>query len=151
MRPPKKLPRGVYPRGNNYYIRYADQYGKIQRECIGPFLELAKSAVEKRRCEVREGTFFPEKLKSRFALFGEVAGIYFKLAKKRRSWKDAEDHLQTLKSLNDVPLAEITPARIEGVLNRLQEEREWAPATWNRHRSTVSGVFRCAIREGKAQ
>jgi site-specific recombinase XerD len=149
-----KLPRGVFQRKGvgDYWIRYADQHGKIHREHVGPFLQPAKHAVEKRRSQVRGGTFFPEKVKARALLFGELKKDYLRLAKARkRSWRDDEDHLETLKALNDVPIADLTPARLEAVISDAAEEREWAPATFNRHRSTVSGVFRCAIRGAKTQ
>jgi len=153
MKQNNKLPRGVFMRGGHYWIRYKDQRSKIHREHVGPFLTPAKDAVEKRRSEVRSGTFFPEKVKARALLFGEIAKDYLKLAKARkRSWRDDEDHLEAVKeALNDVPIADLSPARLEGVLSELAEDREWAPATFNRHRSTVSGVFRCAIHAAKAQ
>ena len=69
----KKLPRGVFGRNSEYWIRYTDQHGKLHREKVGPFLEQAKAAVQKRRSEVREGKFFPEKIKKRVVLFGELA------------------------------------------------------------------------------
>jgi hypothetical protein len=60
-------------------------------------LEPAKAAVEKRRSEVREGKFFPEKMKARSVLFSELAKDYLKHAQARkRTWRDSEDHLQAL-------------------------------------------------------
>ncbi len=150
---PDELPRGVFIRDEQYWIRYRDQNGRLHREKAGPLLETAKAYIEKRRTERREGKFFPKKMvKVRPLLFGDIAAEYLKLAKgHKRSWRDDEDHLQALKSLNDVPVADITPGRLDGVLSDLAAEREWAPATVNRHRSTVSGVFQQAIHNRKTE
>jgi integrase len=152
MKRDTKLPRGVFENKGEYWIRYRDRTGQLHREAVGPLLTQAVAAYQKRRIELREEKFFPEKIKARALLFGEIAKDYLKLAKARkRSWRDDEDHLEALKALNNVPIAELNPARLEGVISDIAEEREWAPATFNRHRSTVSGVFRCAIRAGKLQ
>jgi site-specific recombinase XerD len=143
----------VFINKGEYWIRYADQHGKIHREKVGPFLEPAKAAVEKRRTEVRERKFLPERFRERSVLFGEVATDYLKHAKgQKRTWRDSEDHLQALlEILKDAPVAELTPGRLESVLNELSQRRGWSPATFNRHRSTLSATFQCAIRNGKAE
>jgi site-specific recombinase XerD len=148
----KKPPRGVFVRDGEYWIRYADQFGKMHREKAGPLVSEAVAAYQTRKSEVRAGKFFPDQFKRRPLLFGEVAKEYLKLARARkRSWRGDEDHLEALKALNDVPIADLTPARLENVISDLAEEREWAQATFNRHKSTVSGVFKYAIRAEKAQ
>src|SRR5438094_870672 len=83
----KKLPRGVFVRNGEYWIRYADQHGKLHREKVGPFLEPAKGAVEKRRTEVRERQFLPERFRRRSILFGELAKEYLQHAQRtKRDW-----------------------------------------------------------------
>ncbi|HEY6273159.1 MAG TPA: hypothetical protein VIX19_14350 [Terriglobales bacterium] len=153
MNKPRKLPRGIFVRDGEYWINYRDQLGRRHREHVGPFLEFAKRALEKRHTERAEGKFFPERMgKVHPVLFGEIAKAYLKLAKgRKRSWRDAEDHLQALECLNNVPISELTAGRLESVLNELAEEREWKPATFNRHRSTISGVFEYGIQVGKVQ
>src|SRR5215472_9205537 len=97
MRRPKKLPRGIFLREGWYWIRYADQHGRLHREKASPMLEGAKAALEKRRTEVRELKFFPEKVKQRPVLFSELAKDYLKLAQgRKRSWDHDEDHLNNL-------------------------------------------------------
>ena len=57
------LPRGVYekiPDSKDYWIRYADDKGRIRRQHIGKSLAAAKELVEQRRTEVRLGRFNPE-------------------------------------------------------------------------------------------
>jgi integrase len=147
----RKLPRGIFLRNGWYWIRYTDQHGKLHREKGSPLLEAAKAALEKRRTEVREARFFPEKIKQRSLLFGEIARDYLKLAKrKKRTWREDEDHLEALASLNDIPIADLTSGRLETILDSLSAEREWKPATFNRYRSTLSGVFKLAVKNGKA-
>jgi site-specific recombinase XerD len=53
--------------------------------------------------------------------------------------------------LKDVSVAELTPGRLESTLNELSYRRKWSPATFNRHRSTLSAMFQCAIHNGKAE
>ncbi|HEV2416204.1 MAG TPA: site-specific integrase [Terriglobia bacterium] len=50
----------------------------------------------------------------------------------------------------DYPLADLTPGRIESDLGQSAEEEEWMPATYNRYRALLSGVFSLAMRNGKA-
>src|SRR5438876_7175663 len=102
MKRSAKLPRGIFIRNGWYWIRYTDQHGKLHREKGSPLLEGAKAALEKRRTQVREEKFFPEKIRQRSLLFGEIARDYLKLAKRRkRTWYEDEDHLQALAALSD--------------------------------------------------
>jgi site-specific recombinase XerD len=148
-----KLPRGVFVRDGVYWIRFSDQHGKIHRQHIGPFLESAKAAVERRRDQVRSGQFFPELVRQRSLVFGELANDYLRHAKlKKRSWRDSEDHVQALLTrLKDAPVAELTAGRLEAVLDELSEERGWSPATFNRYRSTLSAIFKHARKHAKVE
>lgn len=58
----KRLPRGVYekiPGSGDYWIRYADDKGKIRRQHVGKSLAAARDLAEQRRTEVRHGKFDP--------------------------------------------------------------------------------------------
>jgi len=147
----KKLTRGVFVRNNDYWIRYTDQHGKLHREKVGPFLEPAKRAVEKRRSDIREGKFFPEKIKARSVLFGEIAMDYLRHARlTKRDWKHDEARLNVLlEAWKDVPVAELTPGRIEATAAEVGEKRRWSDATHNRYRALTSGIFRRAIKNRK--
>jgi len=62
-----KKQRGVYerPKGSNvWWILYYDQFGKRHREKVGP-KGLAITAYQKRKTEIREGKFLPEKVNER--------------------------------------------------------------------------------------
>ena len=78
----RKLPRGVFQRDGLFWICYADQNGKFHREKVGPFIKQAQSAYQKRKSEVREGKFFPEKVRQRPILFSEVAQDFLDCSKK---------------------------------------------------------------------
>jgi integrase len=152
MKRPKKLPRGVFVRNAEYWIRYTDQHRKLRREKVGPFLELVKSTVEKRRSEVREGKFFPEKITQRPILFSEVARDFLSYSKKfkRSHAHDTSRMAELLRLWRDVPIPDLTPGRIEKDLSECSEQDQWMPATYNRYRALVSEVFSLAIRDQKA-
>jgi integrase len=112
----------------------------------------AKNALKKRQTEVREGHFFPEKIKQRSVLFGQIAKDYIARVKQiKRDWAHDEARVKVLlEHLKDVPIAELKPGRLEGVLAELAEKNHWMPATSNRYRALLSGIFRLAIKNGKA-
>lgn len=109
--------------------------------------------MEKRRTEKYEGKFFPEKIKQRSLLFGEMSKDY--LAQVRQSKKRDKAHAEQripvlLEALKDAPIDELTPGRLDSVLAGLAEKHGWTSATQNRYRSLLSGIFRQAVRNGKA-
>ena len=145
--------RGIFekdPGSGVWWIRYADQYGKIHREKIGP-KSFAKSAYQKRKTEVREGRFFPDKFKKRQAPFSEVAQDFLKHSKKvKRSYGHDRTRMVILLRLwRDCPLSSLSPGRIERDLTDCAIEEKWAPATYNRYRALASAVFSLAIRNEK--
>lgn len=147
----KKLPRGVFVRNGEYWIRYADQNGRLHREKVGPFIRQAHSAYQKRKSDVREGKFFPDKLRRRVILFEEVALDFLDYSKKeKRSHKHDISRMEALLRLwRDIPIVDLTSGRIEKDLSDCAQQDEWAPATYNRYRALVSAVFSLAIRNGK--
>src|SRR5690349_21290505 len=89
MTPKKKLPRGVFLRSGLYWIRFQDGHGKIRREKVGPYLKQAVAAYQKRKSEVREGTFFPRKVTRRVVRFAEIAADFLKYSENfKRSYPD---------------------------------------------------------------
>lgn len=147
-----RLPRGVFKRDGVFWIRYADQSGRIHREKIGPFLKQAVAAYQKRKSQVREGKFFPEKVGRRVVSFAEIACDFLAHSKqtKRSHGHDASRMETLLRLWRDCPLADLVPGRIERNLAETAEQEEWMPATYNRYRALVSGIFSLAIRNGKA-
>lgn len=156
MKRPKKLPRGIFipkEKGTDWYwIRYTDREGRKHRKKASPFLEDAKAMLAKRHVELREGKFFPEKVSERPVLFGEIARDY--LAKVRQGRKRDKKHDEQrvpvfLDVLKDVPVDDLTPGRLDSVLDCLADKRQWSRSTQNRYRSVLSGIFRQAIRDAR--
>jgi integrase len=146
-----KLSRGIFWRDCAYWIRYADRSGHMHREKIGPFLRQAEAAYRKRKSEVREGKFFPEKLKQRTVLFRELARDFLAYSKQnKRSYPHDVARMETLSRLwRDCPAIEMNPGRIERDLANCADENSWAEATYNRYRALASAVFSLAIRNSK--
>jgi integrase len=148
----RKFPRGVFTRNGVFWIRYQDQLRNIRREKVGPFLKQAVAAYQKRKSEVREGKFFPDRMKQRLILFAEIAEDFLAYSKKfKRSYPDDLSRTANVQRLwRNLPLADLSPGRIERDLSECAKQQKWAPATYNRYRALVSAAFSLAIRNGKA-
>ena len=147
-----------------WWIRYADQYGHIHREKAGP-KSLAQKAYEKRKTDIREGKFFPEKLgKRRDMLFKDMGKLYLEEHSKvnKRSYPGDVHVMRRLnEAFGEKALSEITAEDIERCKNRLvregtvkkgkQRSRPLSVATVNRHLALLSGVFNKAIAWGKTK
>jgi integrase len=146
------LPHGIFKRDGVLWIRYQDQYGRIRREKVGPSLKQAVAAYQKRKSQVREGKFFPDKLNRRVLMFAEAASDYLAYSRQfKRSYPDDVGRMQNLLRLwRSLPLTDISPGRVERDLSECAEQGSWAPATYNRYRALASAVFALAIRNEKA-
>lgn len=149
----KKLPRGVFERDGVYWIRYADSSGKIRREKVGPFVTQAGAAYQKRKSEVREGKFFPDKIKSHCVGFAEIAKDaleYSRATKVAAAYKADQWHMEIVLGWFREKLAtDLTPQEIERRLSELAQAGR-KPATVNRYRALLSLVYSVAVRNGKA-
>ena len=151
----KHRERGIFerPKGSGiWWIRYADQFGKLHREKVGP-KSLAKAAYRKRKTDIREGKFFPEKIRRRREiLFRDMAKLYLEEHAKvnKRSWKTDEERLARLKeSFGDRRLSAISKQDVERF--RAVLARELSPATVNRYMALLKTVFNKAIEWGKTK
>jgi len=147
----EELPRGVFerPRGSGvYWIRYADSARRMRREKIGPKLQLAIDAYHKRKIEVREQRFFPERPRS--ALFEELTRDFLELSRIRHSRKHYEHNLNFVEFLlghfRGRAADQVTAQEIMRVLGAPED---WAPATRNRYRAAISGIYSLAFRNDK--
>ena len=146
--------RGVFERPKDsgiWWIRYADQFGKIHREKVGP-KSLALDCYRKRKIEIREGKFFPEMITpKREMLFKDMANLYMEEHSKinKRSWKTDQQRMARLKKhFSGQPLSEITRQEVERF--RVVLAKELAHATVNRHMALLKNLFSKAIAWGKA-
>ena len=147
-----------------WWIRYSDQYGHIHREKVGP-RKLAKEAYEKRKTDIREGKFFPEKLRQRRdMLFKDMSKLYLEEHSRvnKRSY-DGDRHVMNRlnQAFGEKALSEITTEDVERFKNRLIKEgrvknskeksKPLSVATVNRHLALMSGVFNKARAWGKTK
>jgi len=130
----------------DWWIRYADQYGHIHREKVGP-KSLAKKAYEKRKTQIREGEFFPQQLgRRRDMLFKDMAKMYLEDHSKvnKRSYPtDCYIMVRLKQAFGEKALSEITVQDVERFKGRLAQEV--SVATVNRHLALLSGVFNKAL------
>jgi integrase len=149
----ERLPRGIFVRNKWYWIRFADQHGRIRRQKASPLLEHAKAALERRHTEVRALKFFPERVRQHQVLFGHAARAYLQIVRSRkRSWREDVSYFKTLlPHFQDLPIDSITAGKIEEVLSEISTERQWKPATFNRARAVLSALFSWCLRKGTLQ
>ena len=148
----KRKERGIFERpvgSGIWWARYADQHGKIHREKVGP-KSLARDVYRKRKTEVREGRFFPERIGKRDVLFEETVDDYLARVKGRlRSYKDVERHGTMWKGhFANRTLRSIVPGDIERYV--AGRSKEVAPASVNRELAFLKRLFNVAIEDGKA-
>ncbi len=141
--------RGIFekvPGSGLWWVRYADQRGKLRREKAG-----TKSAAimlyRKRKTEILQGKKLPEAVRRRTITFGELAQDALRYSEHhKRSYNDDQSRMTRLLAwFKDRPAEAITPGEIEQRLG----EPGWADGTVNRYRALLSLVYRLAIRHGK--
>ncbi len=55
----KPKDRGLYLRGKTWYVRFADQHGRLHVEKVGPSKDVASKVYQSRKAAVSERRFFP--------------------------------------------------------------------------------------------
>ncbi len=145
--------RGIFEKvkgSREWWIRYADQYGHIHREKVGP-KSLAQKAYEKRKTQIREGDFFPRQLgRRRDMLFKDMAKLYLEDHSKvnKRSYPtDCYNMRRLTQTFGEKALSEIGPQDVEKFKARLK--KEVSVATTNRYLGLLTGIFNKAIEWGK--
>jgi len=123
----------IYQRGNQWWIEY--RYRKKRyREAVGPDEDLARDVISKRRVEIREGKFFPEKLKEPDPVtFHAFAVEYLKWAKTNKKPSTYRGDLSTMRRLDqefgDQNLHDITGWQIEKWKSKRREAAKRKDAT----------------------
>ena len=70
--------RGIFerpPGSGVWYVRYKDEHGRLHKEKVGP-KGLAQKVYQKRKTEIAERRFFPEKFKRRDVLLADMIDDY---------------------------------------------------------------------------
>jgi len=129
----------IFQKQGSYYIDYyAD--GKRFREKVGPSHKLARQVEIKRKAEIAEGKFFPDRSKPTIT-FSEMVDLYWDLHAKQKPGARFTGY--TLKRLRSVfgqkRLDQIT---IPDVLRYLNEVKETSSAaTANRYHNVLRAIF----------
>jgi len=145
--------RGVFERRpGEFWIRYIDSQGRLRREKAGT-KGMAIDLYRKRKTEALAGRKLPEKLRRRSVPFAELCHDTLEYSRShKRSHETDRIHMETLLArFRDCSADTLTPAEIERYLSQTAEERDWAPATVNRHRALLSLVFRLGLQNGKVE
>jgi len=146
----RRHPRGVFerPRGSGiWWVRYHDEHGREYREKVGA-KGLAADVYRKRKTEIAERRFFPERIHRREVPLGTMIDEVLERTKNLRaaceyaragkSWKAA---------LGRRLLSQVLPGDIQRYAAR--RLRKVAPATVNRELSFLRRVFNLALADGK--
>jgi len=143
--------RGVFerPRGSGvWWVRYHDEHKREHREKVGP-KALALKVYQKRKNEVQEHRFFPERIRRCDVLLADMIDDYLARAESLRAFAEYERAARYWKeALPGRTLADVMPGDIERYM--VQRSQEVAPATVNRALSFLRRVFNVAISDGKA-
>jgi hypothetical protein len=75
--------RGIFerpPGSGIWYVRYKDDHGRLHKEKVGP-KGLAQKVYQKRKTEIAERRFFPERFKRRDVLLADFFKDYLERVK----------------------------------------------------------------------
>jgi site-specific recombinase XerD len=148
-KPARRRQRGIFerPTGSGvWWARYHDEYGREHREKVGP-KGLAGDLYRRRKTEIAERRFFPERIRRRDVLLSaflhaflrdHVEGRLRNAAHYRRyaeRWSQA---------LGTRPLRQIVPGDVARFV-RQRQEAGFAPASINRELAFLRRAFNVAI------
>jgi site-specific recombinase XerD len=140
--------RGVYeriPGSGEWWIRYADESGRIRREKAGT-KRAAVDIYRKRKTEILQGKKLPETLRTRVIRFSELAADARKYVEDHNRGKQIDLHrISHLEEAFGDRAAEIP---IED-LREWFTSHNWSAGTWNRYKSVLSRIYRLGIENNK--
>ena len=153
-RPAKPRSRGVYeqPKGSGiWWILYYDQTGHRHREKIGP-KSLATQVYTKRKNEIAERRFFPERLRQRdvpvFAYLQEFMAEHV-IGRLRNAKHYEQYRARWAAALKGKGLRQVLPEDVSRYAAKRRAAGK-APATINRELSFLRRAFNVAIKNQKA-
>jgi integrase len=138
--------KGLYKRGNVWWIRYAGLDGRIRFESSGSTsFKDAQARLINRKKAVQEGKEPLPVKKIANHTFNELADHYEKWAERQRSFKCKKGFVKQLrKAFGNLPLRRFTTMLIEEYQSKATVEGK-APATPNRHVTTLKHMFTKAV------
>ena len=143
--------RGLYQRNGSpfWFIRYADQNGRIRRLSTGTTeKKLAKAILDKKKTEVVENKHLDIKRLPNVG-FHELCDQYWEIRGKSMRAHGINYTLDLWKQyFGNAPLREITQQKIERYLTDSAETRGWNVASRNRYLIMLKAVFTKAVEWG---
>ena len=137
--------KGIYKRGNNFWIRFTGPDDKTKFESSRSHRKRdAEALLAKRKNEVQEGRYAIAKSITRYS-FNELADRYDSFVKKQRSYKSKKYIIKKLKAqFRNIPLVKFNSALLE----QFQTDKintGCKPATVNRYIATLKHMFTKAL------
>jgi len=137
--------RGVYKRGNIYYIRYVGPSGKIIRESARTSnLKEALKLLAKRKAEIASGEF--ERVVIRSHTFKELAGRYREWASIQKGWGKSKRYMVSVleERFGNIPLRKLEPSLVEGFIVDMVKQNK-KPATVNKYLVILKHMLKKAV------
>lgn len=152
----KSLPKGIYKRGEVYWIRYAGLDGKIvyesskQGDKTGTKIKDAEALLHDRKADIGRGKQPEIKKKIPNYTFKELSVEYLHWAKRQRSFKKKETLINQLvtifgayplRSFNSRLLEQYQTERMEKSNKQVKYQVGNKPGTINRHVAAIKHMF----------
>src|SRR5581483_1767955 len=156
----KRRQRGIFQRhqgcsrkrdcGCSWWIRYADEHGREHREKVGP-KALATKVYQKRKNEVQERRFFPERIRRRDVLLADAIKDHLERNASRlrslKNWQRTGRYWTDAPETRGKTLGQVRTADLERYRERRRQEG-MSEASVNRELCFLRTVYRRAVRDG---
>jgi hypothetical protein len=139
------MPKGLYKRGNIWWLRYAGVDGKTIFESSGSDkIRLAESLLHKRKADIKDGKQ-PEIKKIANHTFKELAKEYIPWCERQRGIKQKKLIIKQLTTMyGNLPLRYFNTRIVEQYqTERIKKGNK--PATVNNHLATIKHMFTKAV------
>ena len=148
----RRRQRGIFerPKGSGaWWARYHDEHGREHREKVGT-KSLALQVYRKRKTEIAERRFFPERIRRRDILLADMLDEYLARVEGRlHCYREYERYGRYWRTaFPGRSLRQILPGDIERYV--AQRIKEVAPATVNRELQFLKHLFYVAMKDGLA-
>jgi len=153
LRDRRKHERGVFerPRGSGvWWVCYFDENGRKHRETVGP-KGLAVKVYQKRKTEIAERRFFPERIRRPNVLLKDRMNEYLKRVEGLvRSYRDMKRYAKLwTQELGNLALHQITTSDVERVA--AERRKKVSQQTVAHELSFLRRIFNVAIQDGVAE
>jgi integrase len=140
------LAKGIYKRGNVWWIRYAGLDGKTRYESSNStYFKVAQSLLIDRKKDIKEGKEPLAAKRIGNNTFRKLAEEYLPLAKRQESYNTKKYFIKDLiKSFGNRPLRKFTTKNVWDYHNKILSSGR-TPATANRHLATLKHMFTMAV------